>query len=54
MSGCHRDRCDINHQDATCRQCAAEHVEIGWLHICEPCWRAELAATRSALNEDPT
>ena len=30
--------CGVDHRDTTCENCGDEHVEVGWAHICRPCW----------------
>jgi len=30
--------CGVDHNDATCTRCHAEHVEVGWAHVCRECW----------------
>ena len=30
--------CPVDHADATCGRCGAEHVVVGWAHICRACW----------------
>lgn len=47
------EACLIDHSDATCEDCGAEHVEVGWSHVCRPCWDvAENTYRKRAMTFD--